>query len=1580
LIGSVVLAVGVPAAASAAPPGPAASQITAPADNSYLSVNLDTDPNKTVTVTGTATDASNNPYTGTVDLDCTAAFGGTPVLFSQGASNVTVTGGSFSTDVKVADLAGGAGNTCVLRAVPHDAGGAVPADVTPYAGPNLAIGFYDGKDKLVASGPNAGKQYDYLLAGQGFSGQIEPLTSAGDLGARNLGTVGPAPDDTPAQGITFAAETLWNNPSFSDGTKTTIVVDGKNAYTPSSIANPSSELYSGSNAKSGFQPLQATGYSVDPSTGATTLTETDPLVRCVTPNPGDPDPGPRGASTNPASATNCPSFTDARVKLVRTITYDHDGAQLYFQDSFQSTDAAQHNVDLRYFNGLQPPVPGDADTKYKFDWSGADQGNPPHTYSGGDSVAASPVGINTIDILANGGSQTSPSGTLYSRAAITFSGATSGAKFNPGDEYAFELNFLNRTVPATGSLKMNMAYSIAPDQATLDPLVTAAQVRVAQPPVVTTSTGSTAYTEGAAATPVDSGVTVTDPDSANLSSAQVRISSGFEAGDTLGFTNQSGISGSYNSATGVLTLSGSAPVADYQTALQSVTYSTASNQNPSASKTVEFKANDGTADSNLATKTLAITPVNTAPTVTTSGGQASYTEGSTPVQPDPAVNVSDPDSAQLKGATVSITGNFTPADGDTLSFTNTANITGSYDAGTGVLTLSGNDTVANYQDALRSVMFSLTSQNPSSATRTVRFQATDTGNAASNTATRNVGVSAVNNAPTVTTSGGNTAYTEAAAPVTVDAGITATDPDSANFASATVSISSNFQAGDQLAFADQNGISGAYDGATGVLTLSGSATKANYQTALRSIQFSTGTDHNPQASKTVSFKVNDGSLDSNTATKGLAITPINDPPTLTTTGSNLSYTEGDGPVAADPGLTVNDPDSAQLQGATVSVTGNFVAADDSLGFTNQSGITGSYDAGTGVLTLSGNASVANYQAALRTVTYQDSSQSPSGTKTLSFQATDTAGAASNVATRAVSLTGVNDAPTVTTTAGNTAYTQGGPSVTVDSGAAASDVDSANLASAQIRISAGFQAGDSLDFVDQNGISGSYNAATGVLTLSGSASVTNYQTALRSIKYATTNPTPSASKTVEFKVNDGALDSNAATKGIAVTAVNSPPTVTTSGGSTAYTENAAPTAVDAAATVTDPDSATLQSARVRISVGFESTDVLSFTNQNGISGSYDAGTGVLTLTGASTVANYQTALRDVKFNSTSDNPGTSKTVEFNANDGVAGSNAATKDLAITRVDDPPSAADDSAQVAENASASTVDVLANDSDVDGGPKQVVSVTQPGHGTAAVTGGGTGVSYQPAANYCNSQQGGAPDTFKYTLNGGSQANVSISVTCAGTAAKPVVTVTKRLAPTTDPGRFDLRVNGAVVKAAAGNGGHGSTPVDSGSDVIVSEAAANGHPLGDYRTAIDCGTAGSGTGASLTLTHVTADVSCTVTNTRRAVPRGRLTISHHDTTVTRGHTIVRLFCHGASGARCRGTLHLEPTAFTTRLHHASATSSGRSVRFSLGAGKDKSYAVHVPKETRAQLARKHKAVARAVARLSGGRTVRLLITLISH
>ena len=74
------------------------------------------------------------------------------------------------------------------------------------------------------------------------------------------------------------------------------------------------------------------------------------------------------------------------------------------------------------------------------------------------------------------------------------------------------------------------------------------------------------------------------------------------------------------------------------------------------------------------------------------------------------------------------------------------------------------------------------------------------------------------------------------------------------------------------------------------------------------------------------------------------------------------------------------------------------------------------------------------------------------------------------------------------------------------------------------------------------------------------------------------------------------------------------------------------------------------------------------------------------------------------------------------------------ITVTDVNDPPTAVDDSATVVEDSAAGAIDVLANDTDVDGGPMTIVSASDPAHGTVVVTGGGTGLTYQPDANYCN------------------------------------------------------------------------------------------------------------------------------------------------------------------------------------------------------------------------------------------------------
>ena len=85
---------------------------------------------------------------------------------------------------------------------------------------------------------------------------------------------------------------------------------------------------------------------------------------------------------------------------------------------------------------------------------------------------------------------------------------------------------------------------------------------------------------------------------------------------------------------------------------------------------------------------------------------------------------------------------------------------------------------------------------------------------------------------------------------------------------------------------------------------------------------------------------------------------------------------------------------------------------------------------------------------------------------------------------------------------------------------------------------------------------------------------------------------------------------------------------------------------------------------------------------------------------------------------------------------------------------PSAVADSANVAEDAPATAIDVLANDTDTDGGPKSVTAATQPAHGTVVVADDGSGLTYRPAADFNGS------DSFTYTLNGGSTATVSMTV----------------------------------------------------------------------------------------------------------------------------------------------------------------------------------------------------------------------------
>jgi hypothetical protein len=83
-------------------------------------------------------------------------------------------------------------------------------------------------------------------------------------------------------------------------------------------------------------------------------------------------------------------------------------------------------------------------------------------------------------------------------------------------------------------------------------------------------------------------------------------------------------------------------------------------------------------------------------------------------------------------------------------------------------------------------------------------------------------------------------YTIGKDPVTLISSVTITDGDSANMSGAVVKISTLGQSGDVLGYTAPQGnpITATWDAATKTLTLSGTATKAQYEEALKAVTFS----------------------------------------------------------------------------------------------------------------------------------------------------------------------------------------------------------------------------------------------------------------------------------------------------------------------------------------------------------------------------------------------------------------------------------------------------------------------------------------------------------------------------------------------------------------------------------------------------------------------------------------------------------------------------------------------------------------------------------------------------------------------
>ena len=180
----------------------------------------------------------------------------------------------------------------------------------------------------------------------------------------------------------------------------------------------------------------------------------------------------------------------------------------------------------------------------------------------------------------------------------------------------------------------------------------------------------------------------------------------------------------------------------------------------------------------------------------------------------------------------------------------------------------------------------------------------------------------------------------------------------------------------------------------------------------------------------------------------------------------------------------------------------------------------------------------------------------------------------------------------------------------------------------------------------------------------------------------------------------------------------------------YTENGTPVPIGALSQITDADDANMTSATVTLT-NHQANDFLAVTGTlpAGITASsYNAVTGILTLTGPATKAAYQTALSQIVFSNSSENPDTSdRLINVNVTDAHGNvSIPATATVHVVALDDAPVIlAPNSLLYASSGNVEPIDrVSFADVDTNGSVTVTFSTNVSGDGHFAAT-SGSGVS---------------------------------------------------------------------------------------------------------------------------------------------------------------------------------------------------------------------------------------------------------------
>ena len=264
-----------------------------------------------------------------------------------------------------------------------------------------------------------------------------------------------------------------------------------------------------------------------------------------------------------------------------------------------------------------------------------------------------------------------------------------------------------------------------------------------------------------------------------------------------------------------------------------------------------------------------------------------------------------------------------------------------------------------------------------------------------------------------------------------------------------------------------------------------------------------------------------------------------------------SYIENDPATPISNTVVISDVDNATLASGTVSVDANYTPGEDVLGFVSNPATMGNIAVVSnsgGVLSLASagaTATVANWQAAFRAVTYQNTSEIPTtAIRRFLFQVND-GSLYSLQQYRYFTVTSINDAPTVTapasvTTAEDTAVVVGGISFADVDANGASESVSLSVSNGTLSLSTTVSGGLTAAQITGNG--------TGTVTITAPLAAINATLANASGLTYRSILNYNGSDSLVIGINDlgntgngGALTASA-TVGLTITAVNDPPSI------------------------------------------------------------------------------------------------------------------------------------------------------------------------------------------------------------------------------------------------------------------------------------------------------------------------------------------------------------------------------------------------------------------------------------------------------